>query len=125
MNFKLFLGCIHDPQSNLPLSKKNFGYCLIFERRLNRCFWRSKKVVKVVQIGGRGVEVIWKKSKRTAVFFRETFPKMHTKGVQKENEGDDNEPVEKNHHPLDFRIIRFKPDYKIFFLQFFYDCITK
>ena len=33
--------------SVLPLFKKNFG-C-----RLNRRFWRSKKVVQVVQIGGR------------------------------------------------------------------------
>ena len=36
--------------------------------------WRSKKGVQVVQIRGRGVEVIWTKSKRTATFFRETFP---------------------------------------------------
>ena len=43
--------------------------------------------------------------------------KMHSKSVQKENDGDDNEPVEKDHHPLDFRIIRLKPDHKIFFLQ--------
>ena len=41
-----------------------------FECRLNRRFWRSKKVIQVVQIGGRGV--IWTKSKRTAAFFRET-----------------------------------------------------
>ena len=33
-------------------------------------FWRSKKVVQVVRKrGGEGVEVIWKKSKRTAVLF--------------------------------------------------------
>ena len=33
------------------------------------------KVVQVVQIGGRGRgEVIWTSSKRTATFFRETFP---------------------------------------------------
>ena len=32
-------------------------------------------MVQFVQIGGRGgVEVIWTKSKRTATFFRETFP---------------------------------------------------
>ena len=31
--------------------------------------WRSKKVVQVVQIRGRGVEVIWTTSKRTATFF--------------------------------------------------------
>ena len=41
-----------------------------FECHLNRCFWRSKRVVKVVQIGGRG----WAKSKRTAACFREAFP---------------------------------------------------
>ena len=45
-----------------------------FECRLSRRFWRSKKVVQVVQIGGRGGEVIWTKSKRTESFFRETFP---------------------------------------------------
>ena len=39
-----------------------------FECRLNQRFWRSKKVVQSVQIGGRG-EVIWTKSKRTATFF--------------------------------------------------------
>ena len=44
-----------------------------FEYRLNWPFWRSKKVVQVVQIGGGG---IWTKSKRTATFFRETFPKI-------------------------------------------------
>ena len=34
-------------------------------------YWRSKKVVQVVHIRGRGrgVEVIWTKSKRTATFF--------------------------------------------------------
>ena len=32
-------------------------------------FWRRKKVVQVVQIGGRGGEVFWTKSKRTAFFF--------------------------------------------------------
>ena len=38
--------------------------------------WLSKKVAQFVQIRGRGlgVEVIWTKSKRTATFFRETFP---------------------------------------------------
>ena len=43
---------------------------------LNQSFWRSKKVVQVVQIGGEGVEggIIWTKFKRTAAFFRETFP---------------------------------------------------
>ena len=41
-----------------------------FECRLNRRFWRSKKVVKVLQIGVRGSkEMIWTKSKRTATFF--------------------------------------------------------
>ena len=45
-----------------------------FESSLNWCFWRSKKVVKVVQIGGRRGEVIWTKSKWTATFFCETIP---------------------------------------------------
>ena len=51
-----------------------------FECRLNRRFWRSKKVVQVVQIGerGGGAEVIWTKSKRTAAFFSETVPVKHT-----------------------------------------------
>ena len=42
-----------------------------FEWRLNQRFWRSKKVVQVVQIRGRGGggEGIWTKSKRTATFF--------------------------------------------------------
>ena len=44
--------------------------------------------------------------------------KMHSNSVQNENDKDDNQPVEKNHHPLNFRIVRLKPDYKIFFLQF-------
>ena len=40
-----------------------------FECCLNRRSWR-KKMVQVVQIGGKGgVEVIWTKSKRTATFF--------------------------------------------------------
>ena len=42
-------------------------------------FWHiclQKKVVKIVQIKGGGIEVIWTKSKRTATFFRETFPKQ-------------------------------------------------
>ena len=50
--------------------------------------------------------------------------KMHSNSVQNENDKDDNQPVEKNHHPLNFRIVRLKPDYKIFFFNFFYDCIT-
>ena len=39
-----------------------------FECRLNRCFWCSKKVVQVVQIGGRGGGggAIWTKYKSTA-----------------------------------------------------------
>ena len=44
---------------------------------------------------------------------------MHSESVQNENDRDDNEPVEKDHHPLDFRIIRLKPDYKfIRFIKF-------
>ena len=46
-----------------------------FECRLNRRFWRSKKVVRVLQIGGRGggnLDEIQKGSN----FFRETFPKQ-------------------------------------------------
>ena len=42
---------------------------------------------------------------------------MHSESVQNENDRDDNEPVEKDHHSLDFRIICLKPDYKICFLQ--------
>ena len=46
-----------------------------FERRLNRHFWHSKKVVQVFQIRGRGgEEVIWTKSKRTANFLHEALP---------------------------------------------------
>ena len=43
-----------------------------FEYRLNRRFWRSKKVVQVVQFWGGeggGIKVIWTKFKRTATFF--------------------------------------------------------
>ena len=47
------------------------------EWRLNRRFWRSKKVVQVVQIEGRG-EVIWTKSKRTASFFSWNLPYQTT-----------------------------------------------
>ena len=43
-----------------------------FEYRLNRRFWRSKKVVQVVQIGGRGGG---QNPKEQQLFFRETFPK--------------------------------------------------
>ena len=49
-----------------------------FECRLNRRFWRSKKVVQVVQTGEG---VIWTKSTRTAAFYRETFPKTHTQSI--------------------------------------------
>ena len=45
-----------------------------FEYRLNWSFWRSKKVVQVVQIGEGGREVIWTKSKRAAAFLREPLP---------------------------------------------------
>ena len=45
-----------------------------FEGRLNRRFWRLKKVVQSVQIGGG--EVIWTKSKRPAAFFRENVPNI-------------------------------------------------
>ena len=45
-----------------------------FECSLNWCCWRSKKVVQVVQIGGRGGEVIWTKSKRTATFLSWNLP---------------------------------------------------
>ena len=41
-----------------------------YEFRLNRRFWRSNKVLKVVQIDGMGGGgIIWTKSKRTATFF--------------------------------------------------------
>ena len=54
----------------------NFVAPFHIECRLNRRFWRSKKVVQVVQIRGRGGgEEIWTKSKRTAAFFRDVFPK--------------------------------------------------
>ena len=43
--------------------------------------------------------------------------KIRSKSIQNENDRDDNEPVEKDHHSLDFRIIRLKPDYEICFLQ--------
>ena len=44
---------------------------------LKSTFLVLKKVVQVAQIGGRGGgKVIWTKSKRTAAFFRETFPKL-------------------------------------------------
>ena len=36
-----------------------------FECHLNRLFWLSKKVVRVVQVGGKE-EIIWTKSKTTA-----------------------------------------------------------
>ena len=36
---------------------------------LKSTFLAFKKVVQVVQIWGRGVEVIWTKPKRTATFF--------------------------------------------------------
>ena len=70
------LGCIHDPQSKYSaFILEEFWIMSHFECRLSRRFWRSKKVVQVVQIGGRGKgEVIWKKSKRTATFFRENNP---------------------------------------------------
>ena len=75
LNFKLFFGCIHDPQSKYSaFILEEFWIMSHFECRLSRRFWRSKKVVQVVQIGGRGGEVIWTKSKRTATFFRETIP---------------------------------------------------
>ena len=61
-----------------------------FKCRLNRRFWRSKKVVQVVQIGVRGGavrggEVIWTKSKIAATFFRETFPKVKVVESKSEN----------------------------------------
>ena len=40
-------------------------------------FWHigvQKKWYKLSKLRGGGVEVIWTKSKRTATFFRETFP---------------------------------------------------
>ena len=42
---------------------------------LRSAFLAFKKVVQVVQIGGERGEVILKKSKRTATFFRDPFPK--------------------------------------------------
>ena len=51
--------------------------------------------------------------------------KMRSKSIQNENDRDDNEPVEKDHHSLDFRIIRLKPDYKICFLQKFFMIVSQ
>ena len=42
---------------------------------LKLTFLALKKVVKVVQIWGKGAKVSWTKSKWTATFFHETFPK--------------------------------------------------
>ena len=62
---------IHDPQSKYSaFILEEFRIMSHFEYRLNRRFWRSKKVV---QMG----EVNWTKSKRTATFFRKTFPKSN------------------------------------------------
>ena len=51
--------------------------------------------------------------------------KMRSKSIQNENDRDDNEPVEKDHHSLDFRIIRLKPDYEICFLQKFFMIVSQ
>ena len=37
-------------------------------------FWLTKLVVEVIQLGEGGGEAIWIKFKRTATFFRATFP---------------------------------------------------
>ena len=58
------------------------------------------------------------KTKVFCIKMNQGLLKMHSNSVQNENDKDDNQPVEKNHHPLNFRIVRLKPDYKIFFLQF-------
>ena len=66
------------------------------ECRLNRRFWRSKKVLQVVQIGGGGV--IWAKSKRTPAFFRDVFPKpeafvSYNQGVIKPSSASNSTPM--------------------------------
>ena len=45
-----------------------------FECRLNPHFWRSKKVVQVVQIGGRGRGGNLDKIQKDGSFFRDAFP---------------------------------------------------
>ena len=50
-----------------------------FECHLSRRYWRSKKVVQVVQIRGR--EVIWTKIQKNSSFFRQTFPDANSKNV--------------------------------------------
>ena len=44
----------------------------VFECRLNRRFWRSKKVVQVVHIGVWGGNV--DKIQKNSSFFRDVFP---------------------------------------------------
>ena len=52
---KCHLYCIHDPQSKYSaFIEEEFWIMSHYECRLNWHFWRSKKVVQVVQIGGRG-----------------------------------------------------------------------
>ena len=51
VNFKLFLDCIHDPQSKYSVCiEEEFWIMNHFECHLNRGIWRSNKVVQVVQI---------------------------------------------------------------------------
>ena len=45
-----------------------------FECRLDQRFWRSKKVVQVVQIGGMGGGGNLDKIQKNSTFFRETVP---------------------------------------------------
>ena len=47
-------------------------------------FWHigiKKKWYKLSKLGGEGVEVIWTKSKRTATYFRKTFPKSGSQSM--------------------------------------------
>ena len=66
LTFKLFLGCIFIVYYITSIYS-------IFSSQLTFKSWilTSEKNVKVVQIGGEEGEVIWTKSKRTAVFPRD------------------------------------------------------
>ena len=58
-----------------------------FECHLNGRFWRSKKVVKLVQIGGRGGGggEIGQNPKEQLLFFCEIFPKLGISSPQTNN----------------------------------------
>ena len=55
VNFKLFLGCIHDPQSkDSAFFQEEFWMINNFESHLNQRFWRLKKAVQYVPNGEGG-----------------------------------------------------------------------